>query len=71
MSVSIGSAYASKELPYFDPATGETKQLKVGNFFNELVGQSILRDSQMLNIFFHELLAYTLTPNDRTFSQNH
>lgn len=62
VSVSIGSEYVEQELPFEHAVTGEVKQMRVGNFINELTEQGILRDSQSLYFFFHELLKYLLTP---------
>ena len=42
----------------------------MGPFLNNLVGSCVLRDSQLINIIFPELLAYPCTPLDRVLARN-
>ena len=70
VSTSIGTKYADQELPFLDHATGETKMLRVGNFISDLLNMAILRDGQTINVFFPELLKYSVTPRDRIYVRN-
>ena len=70
LSVSIGAEYVDRELPFYDYETGQTKMLAIGNFFNAVLGQGMIRDSQVLNIIFSELLPYCITPHDLAYKKN-
>lgn len=46
------------------------EMLSLGNFFGLALQQSMMRDLQLLNLFFPELLPYNITPRDHVFCQN-
>ena len=45
--------------------------MNIGNFLNKTLGDAAIRDGQVINVFFPELLQYCLTPYDWNFQANH
>lgn len=44
--------------------------LSLGNFFGMALQQSMMRDLQLINLLFPELLPYNITPRDHVFCRN-
>ena len=68
--MTLGTDFADEYLDFEESVTGKKTPLKVGNFFNSIVTQSMARSSNPLNIFFHELLPYCLSLEDQAYRRN-